>query len=169
MAEAAGLWDEARTAELRRLWEEGRSAGQIAASLSTPGRLITRNTICGKLHRMGLKGRPTLPEAVPHGPRTADAPQEPPRPVPSPPTLAAVARVAQDPARISIPGPVQKPGAAGEAVTIQELAADMCRWPLGDPSKPTFRYCGSASLLGRPYCGHHAMMAYEPARQRTAR
>ena len=42
-----------------------------------------------------------------------------------------------------------------ERVTIMELKESMCRWPLGDPATPEFRYCGSKSPIGDTYCGHH--------------
>ena len=50
-------------------------------------------------------------------------------------------------------------------VTIIELKEAMCRWPLGDPSSPDFRYCGSPAANG-PYCAYHARLAYQPAQDR---
>ena len=45
-------------------------------------------------------------------------------------------------------------------VTLEELKPDNCRWPVGDPKKDDFRYCGGAALSGRPYCRHHHAIAY---------
>lgn len=45
-------------------------------------------------------------------------------------------------------------------VTLEELKPDTCRWPVGDPKKDDFRYCGGAALLGRSYCRHHHAIAY---------
>ena len=53
-----------------------------------------------------------------------------------------------------------------ERVTIMELKEAMCRWPLGDPSTPEFRYCGSKSPIGDTYCAHHARVAYQPSQDR---
>jgi GcrA cell cycle regulator len=50
-------------------------------------------------------------------------------------------------------------------VTIVELKEAMCRWPLGDPTSPDFRYCGSPVSTG-PYCAHHGALAYQPAQER---
>ena len=50
-------------------------------------------------------------------------------------------------------------------VTIVELKEAMCRWPLGDPTSPDFRYCGSPAMTG-PYCAHHGGLAYQPAQER---
>lgn len=46
-------WTKERVATLKRLWEEGYSASQIAAALGD----VTRNAVIGKAHRIGLKGR----------------------------------------------------------------------------------------------------------------
>jgi GcrA cell cycle regulator len=51
-------------------------------------------------------------------------------------------------------------------VTIVELRETMCKWPLGDPSSSEFRYCGSPSHTGTPYCQYHGKLAYQPAQDR---
>ena len=48
-------WTEERVARLKALWTEGRTASQIAAIIGD----ITRNAVIGKVHRLGLKGRPS--------------------------------------------------------------------------------------------------------------
>ena len=47
-----------------------------------------------------------------------------------------------------------------------ELREAMCRWPLGDPTTPEFRFCGAHAATGLPYCPHHAQIAYQPAAER---
>ena len=57
-----------------------------------------------------------------------------------------------------------------QRVTIMELRESMCKWPLGDPMSPDFRYCGAKSPLGgAPYCDSHAKVAYQPTMDRRAR
>ncbi len=51
-------------------------------------------------------------------------------------------------------------------VTIVELRESMCKWPLGDPSSPDFRYCGSPAQSATPYCQYHGKLAYQPAQDR---
>jgi GcrA cell cycle regulator len=53
-----------------------------------------------------------------------------------------------------------------ERVTIMELRESMCRWPLGDPTAPEFRFCGAKSATSLPYCHYHARIAYQPAADR---
>lgn len=166
----AGLsWTEERVALLRRLWEDGQSASKIAAQLGG----VTRNAVIGKVHRLGLAGRVksgedapivALKPAEPEKPAIVAAAPEPAvivshRPAPEFPQAAApvpVAASASEPAAIAV----------SKRVTIMDLRESMCRWPLGDPTTPEFRFCGARSITGLPYCTHHAEIAYQPATER---
>ncbi len=47
--------------------------------------------------------------------------------------------------------------------TIATLTNESCRWPVGDPSTPSFFFCGhpSANIAERqPYCHAHAQRAF---------
>src|SRR3954466_622786 len=46
-------WSDDRVEQLKKLWEGGLSASQIAAALGG----VTRNAVIGKVHRLGLSGR----------------------------------------------------------------------------------------------------------------
>ncbi len=48
-------WTEERVAELTELWNSGLSAARVAAKLGD----VTRNAVIGKVHRLGLSGRPS--------------------------------------------------------------------------------------------------------------
>lgn len=48
-------WTEERVATLKKLWEDGRSASQIAEAMGD----VSRNAVIGKAHRLGLRGRPS--------------------------------------------------------------------------------------------------------------
>jgi GcrA cell cycle regulator len=165
----AGLsWTEERVALLRRLWEDGQSASKIAAQLGG----VTRNAVIGKVHRLGLSGRLKAgEEATVAAAKTVEveklvaavaAAPEPVapvshRPTPAfPPAAPAIRPAAVDP--VAIP--------ASQRVTIMDLRESMCRWPLGDPTTPEFRFCGARSITGLPYCTHHAEIAYQPAAER---
>ena len=54
------MWDAASVALLKKLWTCGYSAGQIAGRLGH-----SRNAVCAKLRRMGLKRGHTPPTAKP--------------------------------------------------------------------------------------------------------
>jgi len=177
--EAVVSWTDERVELLRRLWEDGQSASKIAAQLGG----VTRNAVIGKVHRLGLGGRarsgteapaaaarkPTavaspvdaLPEAeavvIEAALETAE-PTSPPnhRPAPDFPPPPAPLPAAAEPVQIAV----------SQRVTIMDLRESMCRWPMGDPTAPEFRFCGARSITGLPYCGHHAQIAYQPATER---
>ena len=54
------MWDAGSVALLKKLWTDGRSAGQIATRLGH-----SRNAVCAKLLRMGLKRGHKPPTANP--------------------------------------------------------------------------------------------------------
>lgn len=45
-------------------------------------------------------------------------------------------------------------------VTLVDLKPDQCRWPIGDPKKPEFCFCG-ATAQKQPYCEEHRRIAYQ--------
>jgi GcrA cell cycle regulator len=163
-------WTDERVELLRKLWSDGLSASQVAAELG-PG--ITRNAVIGKIHRLGLAERaktaaaprPRAAKAArPQGATVASAPRSGGHVVHGNVALAfatqavVVARVAPE-EEVVIP--------MSERVTLMELRESMCRWPMGDPTTPEFRFCGAHSPIGSgPYCSHHARVAYQPAQDR---
>ncbi|RSU66079.1 GcrA cell cycle regulator, partial [Sphingomonas koreensis] len=88
-------WTDERIETLRKMWDSGLTATQIAEELGG----VSRNAVIGKAHRLGLASRPSpvkpnateakaaaapAPEAAP-APRPTPAPQPTPRPPPAPP------------------------------------------------------------------------------------
>src|SRR3569833_624665 len=53
-------WSDDRVEQLKKLWESGLSASQIAAELGN----VTRNAVIGKVHRLGLSGRAKSPSSA---------------------------------------------------------------------------------------------------------
>src|SRR5438552_14769579 len=71
-------WTDERVELLKKLWQDGLSASQIAKQLGG----VTRNAVIGKVHRLGLSGR-----AAPSKPaRPAFKAPRPARPVTSAPS-----------------------------------------------------------------------------------
>jgi GcrA cell cycle regulator len=96
-------WTDERIATLKRMWEGGSTASQIAEELGG----VSRNAVIGKAHRLGLKSRPSpvkanekkaaAPAKKPAAPRPAPAPRTeaaPKAPLPSPKPEAPAAPVA---------------------------------------------------------------------------
>ena len=167
MANVGLTWTKERIERLKELWTEGLSASQIAAELGSD---VSRNAVISKANRLGLAHGSAKEKSTPRT-RKPSGPPEPPQQAETP--------AQQDPA--SVPGtaseqPTRQPEVTvaqaevvvppSMGVTIMELREFMCRWPLGDPTTPEFRYCGARANEGLPYCPHHAQIAYQPATER---
>ena len=50
----------------------------------------------------------------------------------------------------------------GSPKSVFELRASECRFPIGDPKSPGFRFCGAAKAFDGPYCPTHKKAAFEP-------
>jgi GcrA cell cycle regulator len=182
MADAGVTWTAERVGLLRKLWSVGLSARQIAAEL---GGGVTRNAVISKAHRHGLvHGAVEVPNTA-HSCKPS-----PPPDLPSTTELSGQNDPVLTPTMVD-PQPAEEPKETrpreealvpaqkleqtrrqevvvplSKRVTIMELREAMCRWPLGDPTTPEFRYCGAQAIMGLPYCAHHAQVAYQPAAER---
>lgn len=66
--------------------------------------------------------------------------------------------------------PVQAPEPiipVGQRKTMETLLAGDCRWPIGDPQKEDFHYCGKRKVDGYPYCDFHVRRASSPSKPRA--
>jgi len=158
-------WTDERVELLRKLWSEGLSASRVAAELG-PG--ITRNAVIGKIHRLGLAERAKTAAAPrPRAAKPQQRPQTPQR-VQGPAMMGNVA-LALAPRALAEPQPAAEEVVVpiSERVTLMDLRESMCRWPMGDPTSPDFRFCGARSPIGAgPYCAYHSRVAYQPAQDR---
>ena len=174
-------WTDERVETLKTLWNEGQSASQIAAALGG----VTRNAVIGKVHRLGLASRAQ--------PKAAEKPAKAAAPAPATeakkPKLKAVEKTepAPAPAAKPAPKPVVQAGfphppapseplvdladvdAAAKKLSLMELNERTCKWPIGDPSKGEFYFCGHPAAPGKPYCSSHVAAAYQPMSSRRDR
>jgi len=157
-------WTDEQLARLRQLHDEGLSALVIAEMLTKELRLnVTRNMICGKKERMGLRGgarpgvKPSRPRRVRKGRKVVRAvdsepmvPREPELPPPTPRS------------DLDIP-PEQRR-------TIWELENWHCRWPVGGGA--AMFYCGSPTadvVRGQPWCPAHKRRAWAGQHEKNPR
>jgi GcrA cell cycle regulator len=154
-------WTDDRVELLKKLWADGLSASQIAAELGG----ISRNSVIGKVHRLGLAGRAKSPAAAmprQRKPRSQGAMMRIARPAIRGNTVLAPmhafeAELEPEPQASENIVPI------GQRCSILELGESKCRWPIGDPSAPDFFFCGGKTIEGLPYCGYHSRIAYQPA------
>ncbi len=153
-------WTDDRVEMLKKLWAEGLSASQIAGKMGG----VTRNAVIGKVHRLGLSGRAT--PAKPSRGRAPDKRVEPvvaakPKPFTPEPEAKPIIRAPE----VSQPVVLD----SGDLTTVATLNRNMCKWPIGDPAKDDFHFCGQPSEVNKPYCTYHAQLAFQPAHRRPER
>ena len=158
------MWTDERVEVLKKLWADGLSASQIAVELGG----ITRNAVIGKVHRLGLSGRaksasstgprPRKSRPSPHGFRAIRAPVRGNTAL----AIASIPAYEVEPEAV----PVENVVPIGQRCSILELTEDKCHWPLGDPGQTDFAFCGGKTVVGLPYCGYHARVAYQPVTER---
>ena len=161
-------WTDERVETLKKLWQEGHSASQIAKQLGG----VTRNAVIGKVHRLGLSGRaapsqPTRPLYKPARPSRPAASASPhaERPAVQPNIRRSEPVLARPVISQPLVPYVESPGTA----TVLTLGAKMCKWPIGDPSSDNFSFCGRRSDDGTPYCVEHGRVAYQPSQKAKKR
>jgi GcrA cell cycle regulator len=182
-------WTDERVETLKRMWNEGQSASQIAKELGG----VTRNAVIGKVHRLGLSNRVgAAPGPAPEGAKPArearaelaeeageaavealDRPAERPAPVIRKPVITAGQPLPPQPAAnenspeaLASVREVEKKAAR---ISLMELTERTCKWPIGDPATDNFWFCGLAVQPGKPYCEAHVGVAFQPMSSRRDR
>ncbi len=170
-------WDDGRVAQLTRDWLDGYSAQQCAERL---GGGITRNSVISKVHREGISQRQKV-----RSPRQAQRAWRPRQGAPTGKTSPRLSLInakrkqigaapfesleeyhaeqalrAAELAALEAMPEIEIP--VGERLKLLDLENHHCRWPIGDPQRPDFHFCGSRPVPGLPYCQRHAVRAYAP-------
>ncbi|MCC6888807.1 MAG: GcrA-like regulator [Hyphomicrobiales bacterium] len=141
-------WTPERVDRLRNSVNAGLTCSQIADEIG-----VTRNAVIGKIHRLGI-GPGRRPAALAKRMRNAPAQMRPTR-------IARIMRVlAAAPSLPSFPSQDEAPAEQGSRCSLLELACGHCRWPIGDPNKADFGFCGHDAVAGLSYCAGHARLAY---------
>lgn len=110
-------WTDERIATLKKMWEGGSTASQIADELGG----VSRNAVIGKAHRLGLKSRPS-PVKANDKKKAAAAPKA----APKAPASKKAAKPAAKPAAAAAPAAPPEPAAPPPAP----------RQDAGNPSQP---------------------------------
>jgi len=166
-------WTDQQIETLKKMWGNGYSANDIAKNL---GGGVTRNAVIGKAHRLKLSASAAAS-----------------RPVVEPPSktsgvvMTTITKVSKRRGNIlrtmpstSAPDtaprttimrePMLRPIEAArrsEGIPVTKAGERHCRWPIGDPRSPDFRFCGCETQEGLPYCTHHARIAYQTVSRRS--
>jgi GcrA cell cycle regulator len=150
-------WTDERIEQLKRLWENGMTASQIAEELGG----VSRNAVIGKAHRLGLQSRPSPVKAndagaasTPEAERPAVSPT--PAPAPAPAAAATPAPAAAAPAEsfdrpATPPQPIMRSVGPGgflrQSPGEQQPPATPAPPRRLVPAKPSAEVAGKTSLL----------------------
>jgi GcrA cell cycle regulator len=149
-------WTDERVEQLTKLWGDGFSASQCAAQIGGFRHCVDggRSAVIGKVHRLGLSGRPS------HRIKPTGLSRRIVKPSPKP--------AAAKPDRATMPmHPLPPPGKIPVSV-IQKthkdyLKSDHCRYHYGAVTDATGGFCEHASAPGIAYCAGHAVLCFAPA------
>ncbi|MDD2325767.1 MAG: GcrA family cell cycle regulator [Alphaproteobacteria bacterium] len=168
-------WTEQQIETLKKMWGNGYSANDIAKNL---GGGVTRNAVIGKAHRLKLSACAAASRAcVDHPSKTVGVVVTKINKVSSkrrsmlramPPVQAVdkPASVATTIVRRPVLRPIET-ARRSEGIPVTKAGEHHCRWPIGDPRSPDFRFCGCQTQEGLPYCTHHARIAYQTISRRS--
>ena len=123
-------WTDERIATLKKMWEGGSTASQIAEELGG----VSRNAVIGKAHRLGLKSRPSPVKANDKKKKT---------PAKKPAAKPAVKKAAAKPAA----KPVAKPAAKPATPTANTSAVPSQPIPNPTPDLPKIVSVGPGGFL----------------------
>ncbi|MFV0627425.1 MAG: GcrA family cell cycle regulator [Alphaproteobacteria bacterium] len=176
-------WTDEVVEELKRLWLSGLTTSEIAKKLG-----VSKNSIVGKVHRLGLSGRPSpikkkeevaKKETKVATPVATKAPTKENEKT----TETVVEKTAEKPiekttAKEKIKenkttaievekeefiAPIESsthPKSKDGLIRLVDLDSHTCRWPIGDPKDEKFHFCGKKVRIGQTYCEEHSETAY---------
>ncbi|MDE1900309.1 MAG: gcrA cell cycle regulator family protein [Alphaproteobacteria bacterium] len=165
-------WTEQKIQMLKDMWGH-HSASEIAEQIGG----LTRNAVIGKAHRLKLSTQKSSEggvsiQRVSGGASSLGKTSRKRvlmRTLPVvPPSSSAVVVRQTPPAKDIFRSLEGISGAArGEGIAVTKAGDRHCRWPVGDPRSPDFRFCGCTAHEGLPYCVDHARVAYQNVGKRT--
>jgi len=164
-------WTDEMVEDLKRMWKEGLTTGEIGKRLN-----VSKNSIVGKVHRLGLSGRPSPIKKKGDEVSTPKTPKA--KTIKTKPVEKKVSTHIEEVAVIAKPieteiektptsfQPITTPKCShsntnhNKNLSLTELDNHTCRWPIGEPKDVNFHFCGKKVRLGQTYCEEHAAIAY---------
>ena len=127
-------WNDTKLKELEDLWKQGHPISKIGEMLG-----VSRNSVAGKAHRMGLPKRTS--------------------PISSVKKESLSVEKNNETSNIDLPLKIK--------LRNVQWSRTKCCWPEGDPKQNDFKFCGQDIFPGRPYCDEHSLLAYTNARENS--
>ena len=137
-------WNQQKVEDLKKLWNEGVATSRIGEQLG-----FTKNAVIGKAFRLGLERRQNSRK------KTSQPSSF------SPSTLyretstssSSISTIKKEPIR-------RREKFSFKKSIVGTGSFKSCQWPIGDPLKEGFHYCGSQNIPTKPYCIEHYKKAY---------
>ena len=143
-------WTKEREQRLRKLWEKGYTASQIAEML---GENTTRNAVIGKAHRLKLAARAASKQSKSLKKQDAASGLNK--------REGYISRKSRFKSLL-----LDKNFEAENPKKLEELSDKNCRWPIGHPDEENFYFCGRNPVDGFSYCKLHVLYAFQPKNQK---
>lgn len=135
-------WDEDEQKQAMDLWNSGLSAQKIGVIMGTKEKPLSKNTVIGRLERLGLIGG----RGEPRGKRVI---------------VKKAFKQNFGPARAApyVPPPEAITEPEGDQFRIHDMSDKVCKWPIKE-DKDGLIYCCRPRVPGRPYCEYHTNVGY---------
>jgi len=150
--------DESRVERLKELWANGHSTSWIAADL---GNGITRNSVIGKIHRLGLS-EPMV--KIARAPKPLKEPKQPKEQK----SRVCISKANGNTGTLRLfesasmeMAPLRCVEIVPLHLSLNDLTDETCKYPYGDG--PVFTFCGHPPFKGS-YCGPHRALVYTAPR-----
>tara|TARA_B100000035_G_C20716010_1_gene429094 strand:+ start:147 stop:617 length:471 start_codon:yes stop_codon:yes gene_type:complete len=136
-------WNQQKVDDLKKLWNEGVATSRIGEQLG-----FTKNAVIGKAFRLGLERR-----------------QNSRKKTSQPASFSSTTLYRETSAPSSSLTIKREPTRRREKFSFKKSIVGSgsfksCQWPIGDPLKEGFHYCGCQNIPTKPYCIEHYKKAY---------
>jgi GcrA cell cycle regulator len=138
-------WTTDDKALVEKLWREGHTSTKIAAMIG-----ITRNSVIGKIRRMGLQGLQGSDEPA--------HPKSEPSVILNAPRIVPAIKHTRRKLRRQLPNHCP--------ISVLKLTDQRCHFPVTPDHTRYHLFCGAPSREKSPYCSHHHAMCYYEMKQR---
>ena len=136
-------WNQQKVEDLKKLWNDGVATSRIGEQLG-----FTKNAVIGKAFRLGLERR-----------------QNSRKKISQPASFSSTTLYRETSSPSSSISAKKEPIRRREKFSFKKSIVGTgnfrsCQWPIGDPLKEGFHYCGGQNIPTKPYCIEHFKKAY---------
>ena len=137
-------WTHEKEEKLKKLWEKGHTASQIAEILGD----TTRNAVIGKAHRLKLAARATSKRSQSQKREVTTSENKSEKQISRKSKFKSIL--------------LDKNFEPENPKKLEELGDKNCRWPIGHHDEEGFYFCGRSPIEGFSYCKLHVLYAFQP-------